>query len=61
MRTRSPLKMADQHDKLEAVIFTPTDWHLLANALARCGWSNTSRGRKAAKRRSPSISPAKSN
>jgi universal stress protein E len=23
------LKMAHQHDKLEAVIFTPTDWHLL--------------------------------
>jgi universal stress protein E len=21
--------MAHQHDKLEAVIFTPTDWHLL--------------------------------
>lgn len=23
------LKMAHQHDRLEAVIFTPTDWHLL--------------------------------
>lgn len=23
------LKMAHQHDKLESVIFTPTDWHLL--------------------------------
>lgn len=23
------LKMAHQHDKLEAIIFTPTDWHLL--------------------------------
>ena len=22
-------KMAHQHDRLEAVIFTPTDWHLL--------------------------------
>jgi hypothetical protein len=21
--------MAHQHDKLESVIFTPTDWHLL--------------------------------
>ncbi len=26
------LKMAHQHDRLEAVIFTPTDWHLLRNA-----------------------------
>ncbi len=54
------LKMAHQHDKLEAVIFLPRRTGICCvNALARCGWSKTSRGRKAAKRWSPSISPAK--
>lgn len=53
------LKMAHQHDKLEAVIFTRRTGICCVNALARCGWSKTSRGRKAAKRWSPSISPAK--
>ncbi len=54
------LKMAHQHDKLEAVIFTPTDWHLLRKCPCPV-WMVKDQPwpERAAKRWSPSISPAR--
>ncbi len=37
-RARFGAKNGAPHDRLEAVIFTPTDWHLLRKSQARCGW-----------------------
>ncbi|VTN09364.1 Universal stress protein E [Raoultella terrigena] len=53
------LKMAHQHDRLEAVIFTPTTGIFCVNARARYGWLKTSRGQRAAERWWRSTLPAK--
>lgn len=45
------LKMAHQHDRLEAVILPLPTGICCVNAQAPCGWSKISRGQKAAKPR----------